>query len=123
MPTSNADPNTTPTLPAPPGHHSQLIDPPRQTLPTILCLTLAIVLSAFFVALRMYTRRYISRKLWWDDCTSEVLAHHFVLWALSFLPRDVLDGLDLPGGQRRLNDQGLELRNGYRHMECLNSET
>ena len=75
MSTSHTDPYTTPTLPAPPGHHSQLLHPPRKTMPTILCLTLAIVLSAFFVALRMYTRRFISRKLWWDDCTFEILAH------------------------------------------------
>lgn len=32
-------------------------------------MALVILLSAPFVALRMYTRRYISRKLWWDDWT------------------------------------------------------
>ena len=55
-------------MPAPARHHSQLISPPQHTYSTIICLVLAIVLSAPVVGVRMYTRQYISRKLWWDDC-------------------------------------------------------
>ncbi|KAL6712882.1 hypothetical protein ACLMJK_009594 [Lecanora helva] len=69
MATHNADLSIIPTIKAPPGLHSNLVDPPHQTLPTILGLILFIMVSAPFVALRMYTRRYITRKLWWDDWT------------------------------------------------------
>ena len=82
MATLHKDPNVTPAMPAPPGQHSQLVNPPQQTLPTILLLVFAIALSAPFVALRMYTRRYITRKLWWDDCKYLTLTLSIYLWIL-----------------------------------------
>ena len=45
-------------------------NPPSQNYPTIVCLVLAVVISALFVAVRLYTRQRATRKLWWDDCNA-----------------------------------------------------
>lgn len=60
--------DSTPAMPAPHGQHSQLINPPSKNYPVIICLVLAVVLSAIAVTVRIYTRHHITRKLWWDDC-------------------------------------------------------
>ena len=70
MPNLSSDANLEPAMPAPPGHHSQLINPPSQHVPTIVCLVLAIVISALFVAIRFYTRQRVTHQLWWDDCNA-----------------------------------------------------
>ena len=57
-------------MPAPPERHCQLINPPSQNYPTIVCLVLAIVISALFVAVRLYTRQRATCTLWWDDCNA-----------------------------------------------------
>ncbi|MCJ1460422.1 hypothetical protein MMC28_010804 [Mycoblastus sanguinarius] len=92
MAASHSNPHLTPAMPAPPGQHSDLINPPSQKYPTIVCLVLAISLSAPFVGVRIYTRHYITRKLWWDDWTC--LLGWMFLVALAGL---LLDGLDYGG--------------------------
>ncbi len=81
MATLSSDENLIPAMPVPPGHYSQLINPPSQNYPTIVCLVLAIVISALFVAVRLYTRQRVTRRLWWDDCKAlwDVLAVTSVL--------------------------------------------
>ena len=55
---------------APPGLHSNLIDPPSTDYSTIIICVLVIVLSTPFVMLRLYTRKFITREVWWDDCAN-----------------------------------------------------
>ncbi|KAK0513519.1 hypothetical protein JMJ35_004505 [Cladonia borealis] len=88
-----ANANLIPAIPAPPGHHSQLINPPSQNYPTIVCLVLAIVISALFVAVRLYTRQRATRKLWWDDWTC-LIGWIFLVVLASLL----LEGLNCGGG-------------------------
>lgn len=63
----------TPAMEAPPGLHSNLIDPPSSAYSTIIICVLIIVLPTPFVVLRLYTRKFISRQVWWDDCS---YSHH-----------------------------------------------
>lgn len=64
-------------MPAPLGQQSQLVNPPNTDYVTILVQVLFISLPAPLVGVRMYTRRYVSGKLWWDDCkSSNVTRHH-----------------------------------------------
>ena len=53
---------------APPGLQSNLIDPPSTDYSTIIICVLVIVLSTPFVMVRLYTRKFITREVWWDDC-------------------------------------------------------
>ncbi|KAI4249798.1 MAG: hypothetical protein L6R40_000587 [Gallowayella cf. fulva] len=64
---TKADPNLTPAITAPPGHQSNLVNPPSKDGIFIACCVLVIVLSTPWVLVRLYTRRWISAKLWWDD--------------------------------------------------------
>ncbi|KAL8811929.1 MAG: hypothetical protein Q9223_007418 [Gallowayella weberi] len=66
MATKN-DPKSTPAVVAPPGLKSNLVNPPSKDGVFIICCVLAIVLSTPWVLVRIYTRRRVSAKLWWDD--------------------------------------------------------
>ncbi|KAL8800035.1 MAG: hypothetical protein Q9200_007372 [Gallowayella weberi] len=68
MATKN-DPKSTPAVVAPPGLKSNLVNPPSKDGVFIICCVLAIVLSTPWVLVRIYTRRRVSAKLWWDDLT------------------------------------------------------
>ncbi len=71
---SNA--NTTPGVKPPSGARSNFVDPPSQKGLIVAVAVLAIILSTLFVCLRIYTRRFINRRLWWDDCWSSLDKHH-----------------------------------------------
>lgn len=65
---SNTDLKLTPALEAPPGKHSQLVNPPDKDQIYIACCVLVIFLSTPFLVVRLYTRYRIKPKLGWDDC-------------------------------------------------------
>ncbi|KAL8902530.1 MAG: hypothetical protein Q9207_004628 [Kuettlingeria erythrocarpa] len=69
---SHVDLNTTPAIAAPPGQHSNLVDPSSIDTTVITCSVLLLVLSTPWVAIRLYTRIQIKPKLWWDDLTCVV---------------------------------------------------
>lgn len=64
------DPNITPALKAPPGLTSNLINPPNKGYITIIVVVAYLGVTTPLLCLRMYVRRFINRKVWWDDCTS-----------------------------------------------------
>lgn len=69
MASLTSDPYLIPAMEAPPGVHSDLIDPPSTAYSTIIILVLVIIISTPFVVLRLYTRKFITRQVWWDDCS------------------------------------------------------
>lgn len=62
------DPDNTPALKAPHGVTSNLINPPSEGDVTIIVMVVFLVCTTPFVLIRMYTRRFITRRMWWDDC-------------------------------------------------------
>lgn len=58
---------TSPAEPPPPGLHSNLINPPSSTDISLVVLVLCIALTTPLVLLRIYTRAFMERKVWWDD--------------------------------------------------------
>lgn len=56
-----------PGVKPPAGQQSNFVDPPSKRGLIIAVAVLAITLSTSFLCLRLYTRRFINRKLWWDD--------------------------------------------------------
>ena len=64
-----SNPYLIPAMKAPPGLHSNLIDPPSTSHPIIVICVLVIVLPTPFVILRLYTRKFINHQVWWDDCS------------------------------------------------------
>lgn len=63
-----ANTNTMPGVEPPPGVRSNFVDPPTHNGLIITVAVLAVAFSTFFMCLRIYTRRFINHKLWWDDC-------------------------------------------------------
>ncbi|MCJ1263282.1 hypothetical protein MMC22_003152 [Lobaria immixta] len=72
MSATASDPNLKPALKAPPGLISNLIDPPSSAYITITCLVIFLSLTTPIVFIRIYTRRFINQRLWWDDYTSVI---------------------------------------------------
>ncbi|MCJ1469750.1 hypothetical protein MMC07_008392 [Pseudocyphellaria aurata] len=72
MATPASDPNLTPALSAPSGLVSNLVDPPSRAYITITCMVIFLTLTTPIVFIRVYTRHFINRHLWWDDYTSVV---------------------------------------------------
>ena len=68
MSLTGSDPDSRPALDAPPGITSNLIDPPSQGYMTIILMTTFLSLTTPIVLIRIYTRHFINRCLWWDDC-------------------------------------------------------
>lgn len=62
------DPNITPALKPPPGVTSNLINPPSRGYITLIVFVTYLGVTTPMVCLRMYVRRFINRKVWWDDC-------------------------------------------------------
>ncbi|KAI9747944.1 MAG: hypothetical protein M1815_003738 [Lichina confinis] len=56
-----------PALEPPPGVTPNFVDPPSRSYITVIVVTLGLVLTTPLFLLRMYTRYYINRRLWWDD--------------------------------------------------------
>ena len=65
---SGAPSEVTPALRAPPGMTSNLSNPSSEAYITIIVTVILIVITAPIVLLRLYTRCFINRRLWWDDC-------------------------------------------------------
>ena len=63
-----SDPNTTPALKPPKGVTPNLIDPASQGYICIIVMIVYLVVTTPFVVIRVYTRRYINKRVWWDDC-------------------------------------------------------
>jgi hypothetical protein len=53
----------------PDGLQSNFTNPHSSGWVTVVIVALIIALSTPMVALRMYTRKIITNKLWWDDCS------------------------------------------------------
>lgn len=68
MSPSTPDPYTTPALKPPKGVTPNLIDPSSQGYVCIIAMVIYLVVTTPFVMIRMYTRRFINRRVWWDDC-------------------------------------------------------
>lgn len=68
MENSPSDPNLTPALKAPDGMVSNLVDPPSEAYITIVVLSIFLIVTTPLVLIRLYTRHFITRHLWWDDC-------------------------------------------------------
>ena len=63
------DPNITPALKPPPGVKSNLVNPSSHGYVTVIVFVVFLGVSTPLLCLRMYVRRYINRRVWWDDCT------------------------------------------------------
>ena len=59
-------------LPPPPGDSANFVDPPTRTKSTIALHTVYLTVVTFCVVLRIYTRRFISHSLGWDDCETSL---------------------------------------------------
>ena len=60
-----------PAAKPPPGVIPNYQNPPNPLqVPEHVVNVLGILLTTGFVAMRMYTRHFILKSLWWDDCKS-----------------------------------------------------
>ena len=57
-----------PAAKPPAGVTPDFKNPPSLQTPLIVVVVLFVAISSFFVAMRLYTRHFVLRKLWWDDC-------------------------------------------------------
>lgn len=57
-----------PALSAPSGFTPSLSNTHSLPLPDLLAVTVCLSLCTTSVAIRLYTRLQIMKKLWWDDC-------------------------------------------------------
>jgi hypothetical protein len=63
-----SNPDLIPAMKPPDGLEPNFTNPHSTGWVTIVVVSLIIALSTPMVALRMYARKIISNKLWWDDC-------------------------------------------------------
>lgn len=68
-----------PAAPPPDGVVSNFSDPPSQKKPIFIVNGVFIPLMVISVAIRIYTRKYISGSLGWDDCMCSVVHYLLVL--------------------------------------------
>lgn len=68
MASTTTNPDLTPAMSPPPGVKSILVDPPSQGYKSIIVVVILLALTTPLIFIRLYTRRIISRQLWWDDC-------------------------------------------------------
>lgn len=52
----------------PPGVVPNFVDPENHLKETIISHIIVLIFVTLFVGLRVYTRRFITRQLSWDDC-------------------------------------------------------
>ena len=57
-----------PAAKPPAGVTPDFNNPPSLETSVIVVAVLCLAISTFFVAMRLYTRHFVLRKLWWDDC-------------------------------------------------------
>lgn len=57
-----------PAMKPPRGQTSNFVDPPSQSYVIIVSSVFFLVITTPFLILRIYTRKFINRRLWWDDC-------------------------------------------------------
>ena len=57
-----------PAAKPPAGVTPDFNNPPSLETSVIVVVVLCLAISSFFVAMRLYTRHFVLRKLWWDDC-------------------------------------------------------
>ena len=67
--TSQLPPYLIPALKPPPGLSPDFEHPPTLRRRIIAASVIFPAIAACFVAIRIYTRAFITRALWWDDCT------------------------------------------------------
>ena len=80
MASLTSDPYTTPAMKAPSGLESNLINPPSTHYSSIIICVLVTVLSTPFVIVRLYTRKFVTHQIWWDDCIYSILSNS--IWAV-----------------------------------------
>ena len=59
--------NTTASAP-PPGETANLVNPPRAKSTVLGVMIPLLILATSSVAMRIYTKQFIIKRLWWDDC-------------------------------------------------------
>ncbi|KAL8765465.1 MAG: hypothetical protein Q9194_006559 [Teloschistes cf. exilis] len=85
-----------PGIEPPNGQRSNFVNPPSQRGLILAVATLAITFSTFFVIIRIYTRHFVTRKLWWDDWTCILgWVGLLALASLMFKALDYGGGVDL----------------------------
>ena len=57
-----------------PGQTANFAHPPRLKSALIGVTVPLFVLTTVFVAIRVYTRSFVIKHLWWDDCKSTIKA-------------------------------------------------
>ena len=65
---ASANSPSAPAVPPPRGEHSQFVDPPTNDVGFIVMYIVFVVVSTPLIIIRMYTREFITRRVWWDDC-------------------------------------------------------
>ena len=60
----------TPAAQPPPGVVADFERPSPLVVTTIIVVAIVFLLTTSFVALRIYTRHFFQKQLWWDDCKS-----------------------------------------------------
>ncbi|KAI9747112.1 MAG: hypothetical protein M1815_004617 [Lichina confinis] len=68
-PSPTLPPAQRPGLPPPPGVTSNFVDPPGDGTSIIIVCAIELVLTTVILLLRMYTRIFVNRRVWWDDYT------------------------------------------------------
>ena len=69
----NQSPENTPVMPAPPGQVTNFSAPENKANQLLICAVICPVLSAIFVAARIYTQARISRAVGLDDCAYSII--------------------------------------------------
>lgn len=91
MATPDFDPDLTPAGKPPPGVTSNLKNPPSEANIIVICMVVYLLISTPIVIARMYTRQFINRHLWWDDCKTPAISCDI---AMEFLIGEDLQLLD-----------------------------
>ncbi len=63
-----------PALPPPPGVTPNFVNPESRAGANIALHTTCLTLVTIFFAMRIYTRKFISRWIGWDDCRNSLLS-------------------------------------------------
>ena len=52
----------------PPGVLPNFVNPPTLNTASVSAMTVELVLTTLFVSMRMYTKAFLMRSLWYEDC-------------------------------------------------------
>ena len=114
---SKSDLNIIPAIPAPLGHHSNLVDPPNIDPIVIAFSVLFVLLSTPWVVVRLYTRIWIKPKLWWDD--REGTQVQTLDTQLMFLSSDLCPRMGIHGRRWRANHTYTSMGRRTRPLEYI----